>query len=82
MKGEFPPERRGALVAELKNNDPRVIRQLMRPYLEYLDRHGSLVGRLCDSGVSSWVTFGEKDDVGLREEERRGLEACPRVSLS
>ncbi len=82
MKGELPPDRREVLVAELKNNDPRVIRRLVRPYLEYLDRHGSLVSRLCDWGASSWVAFGEDDDVSLQDEERRGLEACPHVSLS
>jgi pimeloyl-ACP methyl ester carboxylesterase len=82
MKSELPADRHEALVAELKSNDPRVVRRLMRPYLEYLDRHGSLVPRLCDSGANSWVTFGEHDDVSLQEEERRALEACPSVSLS
>lgn len=42
------PARRDALVAELKNNDPGVCRQIVRRYFEYLDRRGSLVSRLCD----------------------------------
>lgn len=81
LKKELPADRHAALVAELKKNDPRVVRRLTRPYLEYLDRHGSLVPRLCDSGVRAWVAFGENDDVGLRADERHGLEECPLISL-
>ena len=51
-------------------------------YFEYLDRRGSLVSRLCRSGVRSWVAFGEHDEVGLTDEERRGLEACPSVTMA
>jgi len=81
MKGGLPPERRDSLIAELKKNDPRVVRRSTRLYLEYLDRHGSLVSRLCDSGVTAWVVFGERGDVGLSDDERRGLEACDQVTL-
>jgi pimeloyl-ACP methyl ester carboxylesterase len=81
MKSKFPPARREALVAEMKNNDPRVCRRMVRRYFEYLDRHGSLVSRLCGSGVKAWVVFGDRDEVGLTDEERRGLEACPTVTL-
>lgn len=81
MKGSLPPARRDALIAELKKNDPREVRTGTRLYLEYLDRHGSLVTRLCDSGVRSWVVFGARDDIGLREEERRSLDACGDVTL-
>jgi len=51
-------------------------------YLEYLDRHGSLAPRLCDSGVRAWVVFGERDDVGLTDDERALLEACPSVTMA
>jgi pimeloyl-ACP methyl ester carboxylesterase len=81
MKGSLPPERRDALVSELKKNDPRSVRRSTHLYLEYLDRHGSLVARLCVSGVRAWVVFGEHDDVGLADDERRGLEACPNLTL-
>lgn len=81
MKSKFPPARRDVLVAELKNNDPRVCRRMVRSYFEYLDRHGSLVSRLCSSGVKAWVVFGDRDEIGLNDEERRGLEACPTVTL-
>jgi pimeloyl-ACP methyl ester carboxylesterase len=81
MKRSLPPERRDALVAEFKKNDPRTVRRATRLYLEYLDRHGSLVSRLCDSGVEAWVVFGERDDVGLGDDERRALEACDQVTL-
>ena len=81
MKGSLPPGRRDALIVELKKNEPRAVRRSTRLYLEYLDRYGSLVPRLCDSGAKAWVVFGERGDVGLAEDERRALESCPGVTL-
>jgi pimeloyl-ACP methyl ester carboxylesterase len=81
MKGELPPERHDALVAEMKQSDPRFCRRLVRSYFEYLDEHGSLVGRLCDSGARATVVFCDRSKVGLTDEERRDLEACPNVTL-
>jgi pimeloyl-ACP methyl ester carboxylesterase len=81
MKSSLPAGRRDALIAEMKKNDPRLVRRQLRQHLAYLDRHGSLVARLCDSAVKAWVVFGERDDVGLTDEERRGLEQCPAVTL-
>ncbi|HEV2671307.1 MAG TPA: alpha/beta hydrolase, partial [Gemmatimonadales bacterium] len=80
MKSSLPPHRRDALIAELQKNDPGFLRRETRSYLEYLDRHGSLAPRLCDSGVQAWVVFGDRDDIGLTDEERDALEACPRVT--
>ena len=81
MKGSFPDSRHDALVAEMKTTDPRVCRPQLRLYFEYLDRHGALVSRLCDSGVEAWVVRGDRDEVGLTDDERRGLEACPNVTM-
>lgn len=81
MKGEFPPERHDVLVAEMKKNDPVFCRRLLRLYFEYLDRNPALVTRLCDSGVRVVAVFGDRSDIGLSDEERRGLEACPTVTL-
>jgi pimeloyl-ACP methyl ester carboxylesterase len=81
MKSGLPPDRRDALIAELQKNDPRFVRRQTRRYLEYLDRHGSLAPRLCDSGVPAWVVFGEHDDIGLTDPERETLEACPEVTM-
>jgi len=82
MKKEFPADRRDALVAAMQGNDPRLCRALVRHYFEYLDRHGSLVSRLCDSGVRAWAAFGDgTGEVGLTDEERRGLERSPNVEL-
>jgi pimeloyl-ACP methyl ester carboxylesterase len=82
MKKELPAGRRDALVAEMLRNDPRFCRASVRDYLAYLDRHGSLVSRLCDSGARAWVAFGDgKGEVGLTDEERRGLERCANVEL-
>jgi pimeloyl-ACP methyl ester carboxylesterase len=82
LKKEFPAGRRDALVAELQGNDPRLCRALVRHYFEYLDRHGSLVSRLCDSGVRAWAAFGDgKGEVGLTDEERRELARCSNIEL-
>ena len=81
MKGSLPPDQHAALVAAMKKNDPHVVRRQTRRYLEYLDQHGSLVSRLCGANVKAWVVFGEHDDVGLADVERRELEACPDVTL-
>ena len=82
MKSSLPPDRYEALVAELKSNDPRFVRRQTHEYLDYLDRHGKLVPRLCDAEVTAQVVFGEHDDVGLKEEERSALEGCPRTTLT
>ena len=81
MKSKLPPDHADAFAADLGNNDPRFCRASVRSYYEYLDRHGSLVARLCDSGVKAVVAFGDDDEIGLTDEERRGLEASPNVSL-
>jgi len=81
MSSSLPPHRRDVLIAELKKNDARFLRRQTRFYLEYLDRHGTLAPRLCDSGVRAWVVFGDHDDVGLADEERDVLEKCPAVTL-
>jgi pimeloyl-ACP methyl ester carboxylesterase len=82
MKSSLPPHRRDALIAELRNNDPRFLRRQTRSYLEYLDRHGSLDRRLCDSGVRAWVVFGDRDDIGLTDDERDVLDKCPSVTTA
>jgi pimeloyl-ACP methyl ester carboxylesterase len=81
MKTSIPPQRRDALLADFAKNDPRAIRDHLRGYFPYLDRHGSLAPRLCESGATAWVVFGDRDDVGITDEERRLLEDCPRTHL-
>jgi pimeloyl-ACP methyl ester carboxylesterase len=82
MKGSLPADRHDALVAELRKNDPRFVRRHTHEFLEYLDREGSIVSRLCDSGVNAHVAFGEHDDTGLADEERRRLDECPCTTLT
>ncbi|MET7619285.1 alpha/beta hydrolase [Streptomyces sp. NPDC005408] len=77
----LPPSRREALVAELKKNDAAVCRRMVRHYFDYLDHHGSLVPRLRDSGAQAWVVRGDRDEVGLTDEERAALEASPGVTM-
>ncbi|MFJ6797309.1 alpha/beta fold hydrolase [Streptomyces sp. NPDC091268] len=81
MRKELPPARAEVLAADMGRNDPRICRRIVRGYYAYLDRHGSLVDRLCRSGASAWVVRGDRDEVGLTEEEREGLRACPRVTM-
>jgi pimeloyl-ACP methyl ester carboxylesterase len=65
----------------MKRTDPRFAQQQTRSYLQHLDRYGSLVPRLCSSGNRVTVVYGEKDDVSLTDEERRGLEERDRIRL-
>ena len=81
MKGEFPPERHDSLVAEMKQSNPRFCRRMVRSYFEYLDHHDSLVQRLCESRARASVVFCDRSKVGLTDEERTGLEACPTIKL-
>ena len=73
MKSSLPPHRRDALVAELEKNDPRFLRRQTRRYLEYLDRHGRSPRACANPAFRRWVVFGERDDVGLTDEERSAL---------
>lgn len=81
MKSSLPPARRKVLTDELKKNDPRFLRRQTHLYLAYLDRHGSLAQRFCNSGTRASVVFGERDDVRIATDERELLEATPHVSL-
>ena len=73
--------RRAELLADFRRNDPRMMRQGFRAYLEYLGRYDSPAARLCDAGVPAWVVHAEKGDGALTDEERRTLQACPRTTV-
>jgi len=81
MRSRLPADSADAMVADLGNNDARFCRDMVREYFRYLDRHRSLAQRLCESGSEAYVAFGDKDEIGLTDDERRELEACPDVSL-
>jgi pimeloyl-ACP methyl ester carboxylesterase len=81
MKSGLPPSSRDVLIGELKKNDPRFLRRQTHLYLSYLDRHGSLAQRFCDSGVRAWLVFGERDDIGIADDERELLALAPHVNL-
>jgi pimeloyl-ACP methyl ester carboxylesterase len=78
---KVPDARRAELIVELRRNDPRVIRRVVRAYLRYLDHQDSLAQRLCNSGAPTWLAFGDHGDVGLADDERALLEGCLRVSM-
>ncbi|MEU5278214.1 alpha/beta hydrolase [Streptomyces asoensis] len=79
VKRQLPPRRAEALAAAMTGNDPTTCRRMVREYYAYLDRYPSLVPRLCEAGVQAWVVRGDHDEIGLTDQERRGLEACPRI---
>jgi pimeloyl-ACP methyl ester carboxylesterase len=81
MKSGLPPARREVLTNELKKNKPRFLRDQTHQYLAYLDRHGSLAKRFCESATQAWVVFGERDDIRIAPDERALLEAAPGISL-
>ena len=81
VKKRGPEARREALAADMANNDAGFCRRSVHEYFAYLDRYGTLVDRLCTSGAKAWVVFGENDEVKLQDEERRGLQACPSVTM-
>jgi pimeloyl-ACP methyl ester carboxylesterase len=81
LRGGVAADRLDVLAAEVRKNDPGIVRRQMHLYLRYLDRHGSLAPRLCTSGVPSWVVLGEKDNVGLTDAERRTLQDCPNIRI-
>lgn len=81
MKSKLPAASADVFAADLANNDARFCRAVVRSYYRYLDRHGSLVARLCESGVNAVVAFGDDDEIGLTDKERAGLEAAPNVRL-
>jgi pimeloyl-ACP methyl ester carboxylesterase len=81
MRSRLPTDSADAMVADLANNDPRFCREIVREYFRYLDRQGSVASRLCEAGTTAYVVFGDNDEIGLTDDERRMLEACPDVRL-
>jgi pimeloyl-ACP methyl ester carboxylesterase len=82
MKGRFPPDRHDQLVAEMRGNEPRAMRQLVLRYFEHLDEPGpGLAQRLADSGAPAWVVRGDEDEVGLKDDEAAILEAASTVTV-
>jgi pimeloyl-ACP methyl ester carboxylesterase len=82
VKADVSTGRHDTLIAEMKKTDPRFLRRQYHSYLAYLDSAPDLVERLCASGVTASVAFGEHDDVGVTDREKRELEACPRTTLT
>ena len=81
LAGGVPDDRVDRLAAEMASNDRSDIRTNLRRWYSYVHRHGTLVGRLCRSGVQAEVVFGEDDEVGLTPAERSALESCPTTRL-
>ncbi|MEU6236594.1 alpha/beta hydrolase [Kitasatospora sp. NPDC047058] len=78
---QVPPERRAELLADLRRNDPHVVRGILHGYLSYLNEPGQPAERLCAAGVPVWVVHAEKGDGALTADERSTLEACPHAAV-
>ncbi|MEV0537742.1 alpha/beta hydrolase [Kitasatospora sp. NPDC050463] len=76
-----PPERRAEVLADLRNNDPRVARRIFRSYLDHLRAHEQPAARLCAAGAPVWIVHAEKGDGGLTVDERRTLNTCPQATV-
>ncbi|MFD9128533.1 alpha/beta fold hydrolase [Kitasatospora sp. NPDC059571] len=81
LADSIPEHRRAALIADLKRNSAGFCRRAIAEYFAYLDRYGSLVQRLCNSGARAWVVRGDRDEIGLTDAERTAVEACPSITL-
>ncbi|MFL5831549.1 MAG: alpha/beta fold hydrolase [Solirubrobacteraceae bacterium] len=81
LQGDVPPDRVEQLAAEMASNDRAAIRLNLRRSYQYLYKHGTVAGRLCQSGVRAEVVFGENDEVGMTPAERSALESCPNTRL-
>ncbi len=81
LQGDVPPDRVEQLAAEMASNDRTAIRLNLRRSYQYLYKHGTVAGRLCQAGVRVEVVFGENDEVGMTPAERSVLEACPNTRL-
>ncbi|MEU9131201.1 alpha/beta hydrolase [Kitasatospora sp. NPDC048540] len=77
----LPPDRKAELVADLRRNDPRVMRRVLRGYLGYLDRYGSVAPRLRGADGPAWVVHGESGDGGITADERRLLLSRPGIRV-
>lgn len=78
---EVSESRREELILEMRKNEPRLMRRLVRAYFTYLDGQESLARRFCDAGALTWLVYGDHGDVGLADDERAVLEACPGVTM-
>jgi pimeloyl-ACP methyl ester carboxylesterase len=84
MEGRVPRHDHARLVAEMRRSDRRVNRQLMRDYFQYLGRAelgDAIAARFVASGVRAWVVRGDRDEIGLLDDERAILATSPNVTL-
>jgi len=84
MEGRLPRTEHERLVAEMRRSDWRVNRQLMGDYFRYLGRAAAgegIAARLVSSGVPAWVVRGDRDEIGLTDEEEAVLTASRDVTL-
>lgn len=81
LRAKLPAQRHDELVAEMLRSDMRVARRVVHHYFDHLDRYGSLVARLRDSGVAATVVRGDRDPIGRTGAEHRDLVAAAGITV-
>ncbi|MEV4561771.1 alpha/beta hydrolase [Kitasatospora sp. NPDC049285] len=76
-----PRERRAELLGDLRKNDPRTVRGILRGYLDHLHAHEHPAARLCAADVPTWLVHAQRGDGGLTAAERRTLGRCPHATV-
>ena len=75
-------DRRSELLDDLRSNDPNVMRQIFRGYLQELGRDDAPATRLCEAAVSTWIVHAQKGDGALTHDERLTLDQCPTTTVT
>jgi pimeloyl-ACP methyl ester carboxylesterase len=76
-QAKVPPERQAELKADFARNNPADIAKGLQAYMRWLADDDDRAGRLCETGLPTWVVHAEKGDGGLTPHERSVLDACP-----
>jgi pimeloyl-ACP methyl ester carboxylesterase len=81
MRDRLPSARFEELLGEMKRNPRSVNRRLVTGFFDHLAKHGGLAERLAAARSTVWLGRGDRDEVGMTDEERAILEAGPNVTL-
>lgn len=82
MRGRLPEARFDELMGEMKRNPRSANRAMVVGFFEHIAAHGGEVAsRLATAATPVWVGRGDRDEVGITEQELAIIEAAPHVTL-
>lgn len=81
MKELLPESRFDELMGEMKRNPHKASKAQLNAFLEHMNKYGSLASRLAESGATAWLGRGDRDPVGVTDEELVTIEASPTVEI-